>query len=88
VLRVTYGRGLVLWWRSDTFCTSGFMDDIISAHTPRLLDVAAQMKCSSHAAFGLNSNNVYYFWQPKAGLSLAINGVQATDAWDYFLQLD
>ena len=33
---VTYGRGLVLLWRprwrrSDTLCTSGFMDDVIFA---------------------------------------------------------
>jgi len=37
-----------LWpWRSDTLCTSGFMDDVMFAHKPRLLDVAA------HAALGL-----------------------------------
>jgi len=30
------------------------MDDFIFAHKPRLLDVAAQLKCSSaHAALGL-----------------------------------
>jgi len=47
-LRVTYGRGSVLIWRrSDTLCTSGFMDDVIFAHKPRLLDVAA------YAALGL-----------------------------------
>jgi len=34
---VTYGRGSVLLWRrSDTLCTSGFMDDVIFAHQPRL----------------------------------------------------
>jgi len=39
---VTYGRGSVLFWqRSDMLCTSGFMDDVIFAHKPRLLDVAA-----------------------------------------------
>ena len=28
---VTYGRGLfLLWRRSDTLCTSGFMDDVIT----------------------------------------------------------
>ena len=33
--RVTYGRGSVLLWRrSDTLCTSGFMDDVIFAHLP------------------------------------------------------
>ena len=37
----------------DTLCTSGFMDDVIFAHKPRLLDVAAQLKRSAHAALGL-----------------------------------
>jgi len=37
-------RGLVLfWWRTDTICTSGFMDDVIFAHKPRLLDVATSL---------------------------------------------
>jgi len=50
----TYGRGSVLlWWRSDMLCTSGFTDDVILAHKPRLLDVAAQLKRSAHAALGL-----------------------------------
>ena len=54
---VTYGRGSVfLWRRSDTLCTSGFMDDVISAHKPRLLDVAAQLRRSTHAALGLAIN--------------------------------
>jgi len=29
------------------------MDDVIFAHKPRLLDVAAQLKRSAHAALGL-----------------------------------
>ena len=54
---VTYGRGSVLLcWRSDTLCTSGFIDDVIFAHKPRLLDVAAQLKGSAHAALGLATN--------------------------------
>ena len=54
---VTYGRGSSLFWqRSDTLCTSGFMDDVIFAHKPRLLDVAAQLKRSAHAALGLAIN--------------------------------
>jgi len=57
LMHVTYGRGSVLLWRrSDTLCTSGFMDDVIFAHKPRLLDVAAQLKCSAHAALGLAVN--------------------------------
>ena len=57
-LRVrTYGRGSVLLWRrSDTLCTSGFMDDVMFAHKPRLLDVAAQLTRSAHAALGLAIN--------------------------------
>jgi len=55
-VRVTYGRGSVLLWRSDTLCTSGFMDDVILAHKPRLLDVAAQLKHSAHAALGMAVN--------------------------------
>jgi len=54
---VTYGRGSVLFWRrSDTLCTSGFMNDVVFAHKPRLLDVAAQLKRSEHAAWGLAVN--------------------------------
>jgi len=34
-------------------CTSGFMDDVIFPHKPRLLDVATQMKHTVRAAFGL-----------------------------------
>jgi len=53
-VRVTYGRDSVLpWRRSDTLCTSGFMDDVNFAHKPRLLDVAAQLKRCAHAALGL-----------------------------------
>jgi len=37
-------------------CTSGFMDDVILAHKARLLDVAAQLKRSAHAALGLAIN--------------------------------
>ena len=40
-------------------CTSGFLDDIIFAHKPRLLDVAAQLKRSAHAALGLAINKLY-----------------------------
>jgi len=44
-VHVTYGRGSVLLWRrSYTLCTFGSMDDVIFAHKPRLLDVAAQLK--------------------------------------------
>jgi len=55
--RVTYGRGSVLLWRrSDTLCTSGFIDDVVFAQKPRLLDVGAQLKRSAHAALGLTIN--------------------------------
>jgi len=56
-VHVIYGRGSVLLWRrSDTLCTSGFMDDVIFAHKPRLMYVAAQLKRSAHAALGLAIN--------------------------------
>jgi len=43
---------------SNKLCTSGFMDDVTFAHKPRLLDVAAQLKRSAHAALGLAINCV------------------------------
>jgi len=56
-VRVTYGRGPVLLWRrGDTLCTSGFMDDVIFAHKPPLLDVVAQLKRNAHAPSGLAIN--------------------------------
>ena len=36
--------------------TSDFMNDVIRAHKPRLLDVANQLKRSAHAALGLAIN--------------------------------
>jgi len=36
--------------------TSGFADNVILAHKPRLLDVAAQLRRSSYAALGLAVN--------------------------------
>ena len=47
---------VLLWRRCDMLCTSGFMDDVIFAHKPRLLDVAAQLKRSAHAALGMAIN--------------------------------
>jgi len=35
-----------------TLRTSGFMDDVIFAYKPRLLDVAVHMKRSAHVALG------------------------------------
>jgi len=53
-MHVTYGCGSVLLCRrSDMLCTSGFMDDVIFAHKIRLLDFAAQLKRSAHAALRL-----------------------------------
>ena len=36
--------------------TSGFMDDVILAQKPRLLDVAAQLKRSAQAALSVSIN--------------------------------
>ena len=45
VVHVTYTRGSVLFWRRrDILSTSGFMDDVILAHKPRQLNVAARMR--------------------------------------------
>jgi len=56
-LHVTNGRGSVLLRRrSDTLYISGFMDDVIFAHKPSLLEVAAQLKRSAHASLGLVIN--------------------------------
>jgi len=58
-VHVTYGSGSVLLWRrGDMLCTSGFMDDVMFAKKPRLLDVAAQLKPIVHAALGLAINYV------------------------------
>jgi len=51
---VTCGRGsILLLRRSDTLFTSRFIDGVTFAHKPRLLDVAAQLKRSAHAALGM-----------------------------------
>jgi len=56
-MHVTYGRGSILIWRrSDMLCTSGFMDNVMFVHKPRLLDVAAQLKRSAHTVLGLAIN--------------------------------
>jgi len=47
---------VLLWRRSDTLCTSGFMVDVIFAYKPRLLDVVAQLKRSAHASLYLAIN--------------------------------
>ena len=57
LVHVTYGRGSVLLWRGrDELCISGFMDEVIFAYKPRLLDVAVQLKRTAHAALGLAIN--------------------------------
>ena len=54
-MHVACGRGsILLWRRSDMLYASGFMDDVTFAHNPRLLDVAAQLKRSAHAALATN----------------------------------
>jgi len=56
-VHVTHGRcSILLWRRSDMLCTFGFVDDVMFAHEPRLLDVATQLKRSAHAALGLAIN--------------------------------
>jgi len=44
LVQVTCSRGAVLLWRRcDTLCISGFIDDVIFARKPRLLDVAPEL---------------------------------------------
>jgi len=46
----SHARGSVLQKRrNDMLCTSAFMDDVILAHKPRVLDVAAQLKHSTRS---------------------------------------
>ena len=49
-----------------------FTDDVTFAHKPRLLDVAAQLKRSAHAALGLAISCAHYYQ------------LQPADARDYF----
>jgi len=56
MLPIAVHGSVLLWRRSDTLCTSGFMDDVMFAHKPRLLDFAVQLKRSAHAALGLAIN--------------------------------
>ena len=72
---VTYGRGLVLFWRRcDMLCTSGFMDDVILAHKPRQLNVAAKLiKVQPTCSLGLS-----YKWHvgiPVSGLLFGLRGL-------------
>ena len=48
-------------WLGPPLCTSDLMDDVIFAHKPRLLDVAAQLKRSAHAALGLAMSCAQYY---------------------------
>ena len=53
-LHVTYGRGSVLlWWHTDMLRISGFMDDVIFAHKPRLLEVAVRLRLTHSLGFGV-----------------------------------
>ena len=51
-----YIFSVLLWRRSGMLRTSGVMGDVIFAPGPRLLDVAAQLMRSVHAALGLAIN--------------------------------
>jgi len=77
-VHATCGHGSVLRWRRcNTFCTSGFMDDVMFAHKPRLLDVAAQLsgQLSVRAARQINRHRFhsrpfrFYVYQPWASCS-------------------
>jgi len=55
------------WRRSDRLCTSGFMNYVIFPHKPTLLDVAAQLKRSAHAALSLAINCAQYYQMQANG---------------------
>ena len=63
-VHVTYGRGSVLLWRRS--------DDVIFAHKPRLLDVAAQLKRSAHAVLGLAINCAQYYQLQANGCTVTV----------------
>jgi len=57
VVHVTYGRGSAFSGGVViSYVLPVFMDDVIFARKPRLLDLAAQLKRGAHAAFGLAIN--------------------------------
>jgi len=56
VLRTRHGAPLTTDPFRRLWRHSGFMDDFTIANKPRLLDVAAQLKRSAHAALGLAIN--------------------------------
>ena len=65
---VTYGRDSVFpWRRTDTLFTSGFLDDVIFAHKPRLLDVAAQLERSAQCTRSLGLSYKLCALIPVAG---------------------
>jgi len=71
---VAYCRGSVVLWRlCDTLCTSCFMDNVMFAHRPRQLSVAAQlMEAQPTGSLGLG-----YKWHvgiPVAGQSTHTHG--------------
>jgi len=77
-VHVTHGHGSVLLQRhSDMLCSFGFMDDAIFAHMPRLLDVAAQLKRSAHAALGLATNSAQQY-QLQANTGGGVCGLRQT----------
>jgi len=57
LVHVTYGRASVLLWlRSDTLCTSGFVDDVIFARQAKVARRRRSAERSAHAALGLAIN--------------------------------
>jgi len=72
-VNVTYGRGSVLLWRRcDMLCTSGFMDDVIHAHKPRQLNVAARLiEAQPTCSLGLG-------YKRRVGIPVAANGLTLT----------
>ena len=71
---VAYCRGSVVLWRlCDTLCTSCFMDDVIFAHRPRQLSVAAQLM-EAQPTGSLGPGYKWHVGIPVAGQSTHTHG--------------
>ena len=71
-VRVTYGRGSVLlWWKCDILCTSGFVDDVMFHITDRTGPNQRQRVCCVQlpgTGTCRTSDNVVLLWSPGGGI--------------------
>ena len=76
-VNVTHGCGSVLGWRRcNTLCTSGFMHDVILAHKPMQLNVAAQlMEAQPTCSLGLGYRRKRLVGNPLRDNGLTLTGL-------------